>query len=471
MARMPSLPATLRATVARHRLLAPGDRVVVAVSGGPDSVALLHALTGLRADYGLVLTVGHVHHGLRADADRDAAFVTDLAARLEWPAVVERVDVPGRPGRSSETAARVARYAALDRIARRAGATRIAFAHTADDQAETVLMRLLQGAGPRGLAGIPVRRGRLVRPLLDVDRAAVLDYLAGAGLDWVEDETNQDLKMLRNRIRHETLPLLAAHGWPRIGDALRRAAAASREAVEALDALLAPRVAALVRPGLGGTALDVAGLRDLPPGAVKAALRLALVEVLGRSEVRAGLRAGHLDRLAGLVRGAPPGARVRLPAGLVVERARDALWVTAPGPRLEPLTLSVPGETGLPGFGCLEVRRTGPAREAASSVESFDEATLPGRLAVRSRRPGDRFVPYGSDHPVRVARVLAAAGIPPSLRRGWPLLVADGPAGETVLWVIGVRRAAAAPVTRGSRYVLEVRMSPDPAIRPREELT
>jgi tRNA(Ile)-lysidine synthase len=321
-----------------------------------------------------------------------------------------------------------------------------------------------------------VRRGRLVRPLLEVDRATVLAYLAEVGLDWVEDETNRDLKMLRNRIRHETLPLLAAHGWPRLDAALRRTAAASREAVEALDALLAPRVAALVRPGPGGTALDVAGLRDLPPGAVKAALRLALVEVLSRSEVRAGLRAGHLDRLAGLVRDAP-GARVRLPAGLVVERARDALWVTAPGPRLEPVPVAVPGETMLPGLGRLEVRRTGPAREAASgreaasSTECFDEVAVPGRLAVRSRRPGDRFVPFGSDRPVRVARVLAAAGMPPGARRAWPLLVADGPAGETVLWVIGVRRAAAAPVTRESRSVLEVRMSPDPVIRPREELT
>jgi tRNA(Ile)-lysidine synthase len=470
---MPSLPATVRATVARHRLLASGDHVVVAVSGGPDSVALLHALTGLRADYGLALTVGHVHHGLRADADRDAALVTDLAARLGWPATVERVAVAGRPGRSPETAARAARYAALDRIARRAGATRIALAHTADDQAETVLMRLLQGAGPRGLAGIPVRRGRLVRPLLEVDRAAVLAYLADTGLDWVEDETNRDPKLLRNRIRHETLPLLAAHGWPRIGEALRRTAGASREAVEALDALVAPRVAGLVRPGLGGTALELAGLRDLPPGALKAALRLALVDVLGRPEVRAGLRAAHLDRLAALVPG-PVGARVRLPAGLAVERARDALWVTAPGRRFGPVTVAVPGETCLAGLGRLHVRRDPPSRDGRSSdphAECFDEARLPGPLTVRPRRPGDRFVPFGSDRPVRVARALAAAAVPASARRGWPLLVAGGAAGETVLWVIGVRRAAVAPITVDSTHVLEVRMSPDPIVRPREVVT
>src|SRR5262245_22102014 len=462
---MLSLPATLRATVSRHRLLVPSDHVVVGVSGGADSVALLHALTGLRDDYGLTLTVGHVHHGLRADADRDAAFVTDLAARLGWPAVVERLRGPRLPGRSPETAARAARHAALDRLARRAGAARIAIAHTADDQAETVLMRLLQGAGPRGLAGIPVRRGRLVRPLLDVSRAAVLAYLTEAGLDWVEDETNRDLKVVRNRIRHETLPLLAAQGWPRIGEALRRTAAASREAVEALDALLAPRVAGLVRPGVGGTALALAGLRELPPGAVKAAIRLALVEILGRPEVRAGLRAGHLDRLAALVEG-PVGARVRLPASLAVERARDTLWVAAPRARVEPLPVAVPGETRLAGIGRLEVRRVGKRPPRTPETECFDEAALPGRLVVRPQRPGDRFVPFGSDRPMRVARVLAAA-MPASARRGWPLLVA----GETVVWVIGVRRAGAAPVTPDTAHVLEVRMFPDPAPRPREEPT
>src|SRR5262245_19723142 len=255
------LLACLRAAAIRHRLFGPGDSVLVAVSGGPDSVALLHALAGLRAECGLTLTAGHVHHGLRPEADRDAEFVRGLAARLGCPVAVAAVRLPQRPGRSPEAAARAARYAALGRMARAAGASRIAMAHTADDQAETVLMRLLEGAGPRGLAGIPIRRGPVIRPLLEVDRAAVLAYLAAHGLPWVEDATNRDTKLLRNRIRHELLPLLGAHGWPRLPAALRRTAAASRELSEALDALLAPRVVALVRPALGGLAIALAPLR------------------------------------------------------------------------------------------------------------------------------------------------------------------------------------------------------------------
>jgi tRNA(Ile)-lysidine synthase len=185
-----SLVEAVRAAVSRHGLLVPGDRVLVAVSGGPDSVALLHVLTALAAEHALTLAVCHVHHGLRPEADRDAAFVGALAARLGCPATVERVQVPRRPDRSPEALARAARYAALGRAARALGATRIALGHTADDQAETVLMRLLQGAGPRGLGGIPVRRGRLIRPLLDSDRAAVLAHLAAHDLPWVEDATS-----------------------------------------------------------------------------------------------------------------------------------------------------------------------------------------------------------------------------------------------------------------------------------------
>jgi tRNA(Ile)-lysidine synthase len=472
-----SLPLVeaVRAAAARHRLFGPGSSLLVAVSGGPDSVALLHALTCLRADLALTLTVGHVHHGLREEADRDAAFVRGLAARLGCRVAVEAVSVPHRPGRSPETAARAARYTALARMARATGATRIAVAHTADDQAETVLMRLLQGAGPRGLAGIPVRRGVVVRPLLDVDRAGILAHLAAHGLAWVEDATNQDTKLLRNRIRHELLPLIAAHGWPGVSAALRRTAAVSRETSEALDALLAPRVAALLRPGPGGLAIELAPLRELPPSALKAALRLALVELAPRPEVRAGLRAGHFAALAALVE-APIGARVRLPGGLGVERGRDALWVSSGDPGGEPVPLAVPGETYLPGFGGrLVAERTPPALDAPAPDPAtevwLDADALPGPLWVRPRRLGDRLMPDGQDRPVRVSRLLAATGAAPSARGRWPLLVAPEAESETVMWVIGVRRGVAAPVRRETRTVLRVRLHLDPVSAPEEEST
>ncbi|HEU5322123.1 MAG TPA: tRNA lysidine(34) synthetase TilS, partial [Methylomirabilota bacterium] len=199
--------------IRRHAMLAGGETVLVGVSGGPDSVALLHALLALAPAWRLALHVLHVDHGLRPDSARDADVVRALGARLGVAVDVAAVRVG--PG-SVEAAARAARHAALEAAADRLGAHRIALGHTADDQAETVLMRLLAGTGVRGLAGIPPCRGRLVRPLLDVRRAEVLQALEAAGLPWVEDPSNDDPTFFRNRVRHQLIPLLTSGDDPDI---------------------------------------------------------------------------------------------------------------------------------------------------------------------------------------------------------------------------------------------------------------
>jgi tRNA(Ile)-lysidine synthase len=458
------LSAAVRGALARHGLLEHGDHVLVGVSGGPDSVALLHALTLLRTEHALRLTVCHVHHGLRPEADRDAVFVEALAARLGCPAHIVRVEVPRGSGRSPEEAARLVRHAALARVARTIGARRIALGHTADDQAETVLMRVLQGAGPRGLAGIPARRGRIVRPLLAVDRAAVLDHLAAYALEAVEDATNRDPKFLRNRVRHELLPLLAAQAGPRVPEALRRVARGARETVEALDALVRPRVARHLSATPVGWRLALAPLHGLPPGAVKAAIRVALVEVAAPDRLGSGLRAPHLDALDALTRAAT-GARVRLPAGIVVERGRDALWVLRSEARCGVTPLAVPGAVTL-----------GPMLSVTATLEAisdravdapgeawFDAEALglapgagivpPPGLVVRPRRPRERMVPFGGRAAIRLGRLLASAGVPRLARARWPVVAR--PDGE-VLWIVGVRRAAAAPLGPGTRTMLRL---------------
>ena len=458
----------VREAIVRQRLAGPGDRVLVAVSGGPDSVALLDALVRLAPELRLVLAVCHVHHGLRPEADGDAQFVTRLGAQFGCVVGVERVTVRVGAGRSPEAAARAARYAALARAARAFSARRIALGHTADDQAETVLMRILQGAGPRGLAGIPVRRGRFVRPLLAVDRATVLAHLGAHGLPHVEDATNRDPAFLRNRIRHGVLPLLVREAGPRVPDALRRLAYASREAVAALDALLRPRLAAHLRPAPGGWGLDLRALDDLPPGGVKTILRLAVAKVAPADEVRAGLRVGHLDSLVRLL-DAPIGARVRLPGGGLVERGRACLWIGRPGLAAAVTPVSVPGETPVPGVGLLvtaDVVHPAPGHPADPAWEAwFDADLLPPDLVVRPRRPDERIVPFGSERSVRVSRLLAAAGAPRFGRAHWPIL--DGramrgerPVDDLPLWVIGVRRGRAAPITSDTRAMVRVRAMP-----------
>jgi tRNA(Ile)-lysidine synthase len=467
------LVAAVRDTVARHRLLARSDHVLVAVSGGPDSVALLHALTALRPEYELGLTVCHVHHGLRPEADRDAAFVEALAGRLGCPVRIVRVHVPLGGGRSPEEAARRVRYAALTRLADETGARRVALGHTADDQAETVLMRLLQGAGPRGLAGIPVRRGRLVRPLLEVGRAAVEAYLAAQGLAAVEDATNRDPKFLRNRIRHELLPLLAAQVGPRVPEALRRVARASREAVESLDALVRPRLAGCLSPTPVGWRLDLAALDGLLPGAAKAVLRIAVGEVAAPDRLGAGLREPHLDALLRLG-AAPSGARVRLPSGIVVERGRDAVWILSPAAAAPPAALSVPGRTRAGSWVVTATlgRADGgwPADPAGEAWFDWEALTAPGRagpaLTVRPPRAGERMVPFGGTTRIRLGRLLAAAGVPRLARARWPVVVGAGPGadGGEALWLVGARRAAAAPLAATTRTVLRLRVEvPGPA--------
>jgi len=458
------LSAAVREAVARARLIDPGEHVLVGVSGGPDSVALLHALLLLGSELALRLTVGHVHHGLRPEADRDAAFVEALATRWECPARVVRVEVLRGAGRSPEEAARIARHAALARIARTIGASRIALGHTADDQAETVLMRILQGAGPRGLAGIPDRRGRLIRPLLTVNRAAVRAHLLAHGLDSVEDATNHDTTFLRNRVRHELLPLLAERAGAPLTEALRRAARASRETVEALDTLVRPRLAGHLTRTPVGWRLALAACANLPAGAAKAVIRLALVEVAAPDRLGSGLRAGHLDALAGLL-AARTGARVRLPHGVVVERGRDALWVLRPAMLMPPASLAIPGHARAGDLvsvtAAVETPRAGrpddPVWEAWFDADALGFGVSPGALLVRSRRPGERMVPFGGEEPVRLTKLLGAAGVPRQARARWPVVAREG----EILWLLGVRRGAFAPLTASTRTMLCLRAAPE----------
>jgi len=463
------LLAAVREAVFRARLLDAGEHVLVGVSGGPDSVALLHALVLLRSELALQLTVCHVHHGLRPEADHDARFVEALAARLECAARVVRVEVSRAGGRSPEEAARIARHTALARVARVSGASRIALGHTADDQVETVLMRILQGAGPRGLAGIPVRRGRIVRPLLSVARAAVRTHLQTHGLDSVEDATNRDTTFLRNRVRHELLPLLAERVGLPVPDALRRVASASREAIEALDALVRPRLSGHLTRTPVGWRLALAACADLPAGAVKAVIRLALVEVAAADRLANGLRAGHLDALARLL-AAGTGARVRLPRGVVVERGRDALWVLRPASAPEPpAVLRIPGHTWagdtIGVTAAVETPRSGrpadPRWEAWFDADALGLGLATGpagaALLVRPRQPGERMVPFGGAEPVRLTKLLGAAGVPRHARTWWPVVARAG----EVLWLLGVRRGASAPLTAGTRTMLRLHAAPE----------
>jgi tRNA(Ile)-lysidine synthetase-like protein len=296
-----------------------------------------------------------------------------------------------------------------------------------------------------------------------VDRAAVLDHLAVHGLDAIEDATNRDPKFLRNRVRHEILPLLAAQAGPRLPEALRRVARAARETVEALDVLVRPRVLPQLRATPVGWRLALAALHGLPPGAVKSAVRVALVEVVAPDRLASGLRGSHLDALDALVRAAT-GARVRLPAGIVVERGRDALWMLRPDARFGTTPLVVPGATAagtmLRVTAALEPISGWPGAAPDEAWFDAEAVGLPGPgaagapgLVVRPSRPGERMRPFGGREPVRLGKLLASAGVPRLARARWPVVArSDG----EILWAVGVRRAATAPLTLGTLVMLRL---------------
>ena len=308
-------------------MLAVGDVVVAAVSGGADSTALLRLLVELREDLRLDIHVAHFNHMLRDDADGDASFVADTARALGLAFHQGSGDPRAQvgSGRSLEDAARRLRYAFLTSVARAAGAQAIATGHTLDDQAETVLMRLLRGAGPWGLAGIPPVRThagvRLIRPLLDVPRAAVEASLRAAGVGWREDETNRDLAMLRNRMRAVLIPALEGYN-PHVRRTLARLAEVMRDETLALDTLAARRVNAVLS-GRGATvriALDAFG--RLPAALQRRALREAARRSRGNIE---GVGFVHLEGARRIALEGHAGAIAELPGGLRAVRVGRTL--------------------------------------------------------------------------------------------------------------------------------------------------
>jgi tRNA(Ile)-lysidine synthase len=438
-------------------LLHGGETVLIAVSGGADSVALLDVLRELGPTLGLRLACAHVHHGLRAEAEADADFVRRLCEGMAVPFHLERVSVRrGPPWDGLEAEARRARYAALEARALALGARCIATGHTADDQAETVLMRLLQGAGPRGLAGIAPARGVVFRPLIEARRDEIVAHLASRGLAWVEDATNRDPRFLRNRIRHEILPFLSHALGAGVVESLCRSAALCRGVIVDLERQARAELGRVATWGPSGIVFPVEALLALP-GEVAAQMLLLAAADLGETRP---LRAAVARAMRRVLLPRTPRRSVRL-GRLSVERS--GRWLRVGSTRLPALVarhLCAPGSVDLTEVGlrldarCLERRPDyDPPRDARRVA--FDADRLPTTLIVRSRRSGDRFAPFGGPGERRLKTFLIDAHVPRWERSRIPLLEADG----DIIWLAGVRRGHAAPVGPDTMRILEVALT------------
>jgi tRNA(Ile)-lysidine synthase len=388
----------VRAFARRHALWAPGSRVLVALSGGGDSVALLLLLHDLAARGELTLVgAAHVNHHVRpVEGDEDERFCRVLASRLAVPLLVKHADVPALAaarGQSLEVAGRVARRAALLECAAALDADHVATAHTLDDQAETVLLRILRGAGLRGLTGIEPRRDVLVRPLLGHTRHDLRRWLQGRGESWREDATNADRANPRNRVRHELVPYLRTHFNPSAAAALARLADLARLDDMFLAELAAEAAARVVRLRPDGVEIDAGGLAALPQALARRVARLALetaapsrtydlCEVDKICEACLGRLRGGLD-LRNL--------RMEPSAAGVVLSSRGLAPRSAPF-RYE---LSIPGSVSVAEANC-RVEASAPAAPGAFAASgalevAVDAAGCGERLIVRSRVPGDRM--------------------------------------------------------------------------------
>ncbi|MCI0355540.1 MAG: tRNA lysidine(34) synthetase TilS [Acidobacteria bacterium] len=458
----------VREYVRRQGLLHPGDRVGVAVSGGADSVALLRLLLELRGELGVVLSVLHFHHGIRdAEADADQRFVAELAAAHGLELHVEAGDAPAHAaaeGLSLEAAARELRYTWFHDLLGRV-LKRIATAHTLDDQAETVLMRTLRGAGTRGVAGIypevggrtrpRVRRRRtpqagevarshasIIRPLLRTRRRELLDYLRSLGQEWREDLSNRDQRYLRNRIRRQLVPMLERDFNPRVAEALANQAEVARAEEEFWQqqvSQLLPGV--LASPASEGAAVLLSDALLAHPLALRRRLLRAASEAAGVclefDEVEAVLRLAAAR--AGTTCSLPRGWRAR--RGLRELRIEKQAGAGRAATDYE-YRLPVPGEVRVAEIGSvIRASVVPPAGSLGRYNALLPDAPLPAtELVVRNWRAGDRFQPAHTRSPKKVKTLLQDRRVALAERRLWPVVLSGG----TIIWMRGFTAPARA---------------------------
>ena len=455
-----------------------GARLVAAVSGGPDSLALLHALHTLKSRLSIDLRAAHLNHGLRPEAGRaDAEFVREFADSIGIPVSVGTADADSfRRARrlSLEDAARRIRYEFLAKAAREADADAVALAHTADDQAETVLMRILRGTGLDGLGAMsPMssatwggRRVNLFRPLLEVIKTETLAYCAENALNPRVDESNMSADMTRNRVRMELLPSMRSYN-PAVSLALNRLARAARLDADFIrQSVESEADVVMSRRADGGVWLDRAAFAELHPAIRRHALRYAFQTAAGD---RADLTESHVEDMLAVMYG-PAGGGVDLPRGArfetdyrrahmrIADSDQDA---ELPAPPSAPVAIAPMGETVAGGWrvrveeadaDALARARSRREPHGARLSEIFSAAALGDLIQVRARAPADRFQPLGMDSDKNLADFMIDAHIPRRLRDKTPLLESGG----RVAWVVGWRIAEWAKATPADRRLVRI---------------
>lgn len=447
----------VKAFIDRYQLIVPGDQLIVACSGGSDSVALLYLLVELATSYKFTLNVAHVNHGLRGqDADKDEAYVRKLSSDLSLPVYSHQFDVATfatERGLTIEEAGRIVRYDFFRQLAAVHHFTKIVTAHHQDDQAETVLMNLLRGSGSTGLKGILPRNGNLIRPLLAVTKQEILDYLTAIKVSACYDQTNSDVKILRNRIRICLLPQLELEYNNHIKDSLCRTAAIlqdEQDFIRQSAQTLFENLSTFVEESLF---LSLA-LQETHPALMRAVLRLAIEKKQGHLK---GISFHHVEELIKMILWWPVSNYFVLPQGLLVYKNYDSIEFTYQQRQIisglgQSVMLNIPGKTVVQELNIIITSRLDKQAPTQFSAEEacfdFEELTLP--LFIRSRRNGDRFRPRGFDGTKKLKKIFAEYQIAQERRALVPVVYND----QGILWLGGLRQASVAAVTAHTKNYL-----------------
>lgn len=456
------------------------DSVLVGVSGGPDSVALVHMLHDLSSALSLRLGVAHLNHALRGqDADNDADFVSSLAGKLDLPFYLKKEDIGAYAQKerlSLEEAARLVRYAFYDEIACKHHYNKIALGHHADDNAESILMFILKGTGPAGMAGIaPVREGRIIRPLIRLTRRQIMRYLDAKHLPHVTDSSNLDPNFMRNRIRNQLIPVLQSAYNPGIIQTLNRFGEIFRSEEEWLTNLLVPLYESVVtHTGKNSVRLSLKGLRGLHEAARRRVIRKAIAAAKG--DLRR-ISFAHVASATRLLRADCKGRSLDFPDRIrlqkigdelvIVQEIKDLRKISAKTSRMQPEALRYrirePGDApetvhiekaGLLRLTAMSAENLPELHKTGQRVAFFDMNKLQFPLLLRNFKPGDRFTPLGIKGSQKVKKFFIDHKIPRDQRQRCLILLS----GDRIAWVVGHRIGEPFKIEPATRRVLKVEL-------------
>ncbi|MBI5252624.1 MAG: tRNA lysidine(34) synthetase TilS [Desulfomonile tiedjei] len=456
-----SLTESVKALITQYRMIEPGSMVVIAVSGGPDSTALMRILSSLTSQLDFGIVVAHLDHALRADSFADAEFTAHAAADLGLPCRIKRVDVRALAADRSmslEEAGRMARYEFFAEVAEEFSASTIATAHHLDDEIETFFLRIFRGSSIQGLQGIRPAHRRIIRPFIRTTRSEILNYAESQSIEYRTDPTNLETTTDRNFIRGRVLPCVRER-FPSFKKPLERTMELLRQEEDYVAGLAEQLYKETVTQKESGLSLNITRLREAHTVLVSRVILSALYKVCGQ-QVRVGRV--HIKSATSLVYSAKPSGSVTLPGNLFLRRNYEELLIATKRPEAfetrHQIEITGPGVYEFPPSGFkirirLAVRREHDPKDADGKHRAvFDAKNAAFPLILRSTLTGDRFHPWGMGGSRKLKKIFIDLKIPRDQRKSIPLLVKDG----EILWIAGVRRGRGARVTPKTSQVLEV---------------